>query len=442
MDVTIHNAKNIGGHINAIPSKSMAHRYLICAALSNGKSFIRCSQTSKDIDATIDCLIKLGATINRNNDIYEVIPINREIVDGNNRRINCGESGSTLRFLLPIISALGIDACVDMQGRLSSRPLSPLYEEMIKHGCTMSEQGSNPLSLQGQLTSGEYVIDGSVSSQFISGLLFALPLLDGDSRIVINGRAQSIPYIHMTIRCLSEFGIRIDSNICNEKDEIVLSEIYFNIKGNQQYVAKKDLFVEGDWSNIAFWLCAGAIGNNEITCSDIRFDSVQGDKKICHMLERFGAEVIYSDDNDELGDYVCVKNRELKAITIDARDIPDLIPILSVVAATANGTTAIVNASRLRLKESDRLDAITKTLKSIGADVIELDDGLVIHGKKRLEGGVVDSFNDHRIAMMASIASIVCEKEVCIHNAEAVAKSYPTFFEDLKKMGACITIDD
>lgn len=383
--------------INIIPSKSDAHRALICAALSEKPCQVICEADSADIAATRRCL---------------------EAVEQGREEMYCGESGSTLRFLLPVMGALGYKASFYPEGRLPERPLSPLYEELTAHGCRLSPKASVPFTIEGQLTSGTYHIPGDVSSQYISGLLFALPLLAGDSRIIVKGILQSKPYVDMTIKVLADFGVEIAET----------AEGYL-IPGGQTYRGTERYQVEGDWSNGCFWLAAGALLADGICVCGLSTKSLQGDKKILEILAQFGAIV----DIEEEG--IAVKRGTLQGIRIDAGQIPDMVPALAVVAAAAEGTTEIINAGRLRIKESDRLHTVTQVLRNLGADIEELPAGLVIRGTGSLSGGQADSYNDHRIAMMAAIASILCTDTVTLRGADAVNKSYPGFWDDLKALG-------
>jgi len=423
-----------GGVVGAIASKSAAHRLLICAALADRETFITCHQRSEDIDATARCLQALGADIRYEESGFWVTPIEGRrgqrplqcaAVDAayGVQGLDCGESGSTLRFMLPICGALGVDAAFHMGGRLPTRPLTGLYEEMVAHGCSLSPHGTSPLVCEGQLISGEYTLPGNISSQFVSGLLFALPLLGGDSQICVTNGLESRPYVDMTLDALAQFGIKISEEIISE------NELIFHVKGGQIYRSPREISTEGDWSNAAFWLSAGAIGTSSITMTGLDMNSRQGDKAIVEFLARFGAKV--STENDA----VMVSPKELHGIDINAADTPDLVPILAAVASVAEGTTVICNAERLRIKESDRLKTVAETLTQLGADVTETDDGLVINGKPRLRGGEVQSHGDHRIAMMVAVLSIACDGAVTINGAEAVRKSYPAFFEDFVMLG-------
>ncbi len=413
MDITLHSPI-LGGRIRAISSKSEAHRLLICAALSDKPTKINCTDTNNDINATASCLRTLGADISRVDDGFLVTPIGKA---PKYAEMDCGESGSTLRFLLPIISALGVECDIHMHGRLPLRPLSPLYELLEENGIRLSPQGSNPLHICGRLSSGNYSILANVSSQFISGLLFALPLCNGCSSLMLDGKVESLPYIRMTLEAMRSFGVHIE-----EKDNC------FTIPKITNYVSNNSVTAYGDWSNAAFFLAAGAIGDMPLTISGLDVHSLQGDKQILALLSDFGANVTLSK-----GD-ITVTPRMLHGIEIDASNIPDLVPILCVVASVSEGQTRIFNAGRLRIKESDRISSTCNMLASLGADIIPTEDGMIINGKKKLSGGIVDSCGDHRIAMSAAIASIVSSGEVTITNFEAVNKSYPDFLRDFKNL--------
>ena len=417
-----------GGEISAVASKSMAHRLLICAALSSGPSQVLCAETSEDIDATVRCLNALGAGITFSDGAFSVRPIPRPVKG--ERHLDVGESGSTLRFMLPIACALGADAAFHMGGRLPSRPLSPLYEELISHGCAISVPGYSPLHTGGLLRSGNYKIPGYISSQFVSGLLFALPLLDSESHLEITGDLESRPYVDMTLNALRQSGISVRGD-----------PPAFRLSGNQTYVSRSPVAVEGDWSNAAFWLCAGAIATAHcmgaiqaaegggITVTNLDTDSLQGDKSILDHLSRFGASVRRGAES------VTIAGGPLRGISIDAGDTPDLVPVLAAVAAVSEGETVISNAGRLRIKESDRLETVSLALSALGADIKATEDGLVIRGRPHLTGGTVDTHGDHRIAMTAAVAASACAGPVVIRNAEAVNKSYPGFFRDFTALG-------
>lgn len=405
----------LSGTVEAISSKSDAHRLLICAALSDKPTKIHCNIMSKDIEATVNCLKAMGAEVKTEKGMITVIPVEF----GENVTLDCGESGSTLRFLMPVVSALGMNCKIIGHGRLPERPVSPLKEEMERHGVTFETGSTFPLSLKGKLTSGVFELAGNVSSQFISGLLFALPLLPGESKINLIPPVQSRSYLNITLSALRRFGI-----------EIVEEENLYIIKGGQKYISPGELTVEGDWSNSAFFLCAGALNSDGITVKGLNMNSPQGDKKILEVLKRIGADVKTD------GDSVSVKRNKLVGTIVDASDIPDLVPVISVLAALCDmGATHIVNAERLRLKECDRLAAMNETITNAGGFVSETDDGMIVWSDNFLTGGTFNGFNDHRVVMSAAIMSIGCSAEVDIMGAEAVNKSYPTFFEDFNSLG-------
>jgi 3-phosphoshikimate 1-carboxyvinyltransferase len=280
--------------------------------------------------------------------------------------------------------------------------------------------GNLPLNIEGQFKPGNFAIEGNISSQFISGLLFSLPLLDGDSKIIITTNLESKGYVDLTLDMLNRYGIEIINNGYKE----------FIIKGNQRYKGR-DYRVEGDYSQAAFWLVGGILGE-EITSRNLNLESLQGDRVIIDIINKMGGTITLDET------FIKTIASNTKGIIIDASQCPDLVPVLAVLAALSNGQTKIVNAARVRIKESDRLNAIATELNKLGADVREFDDGLVINGKDSLIGGVVDSWNDHRIAMALAIASIKCKDEIIIKNSEAVKKSYPHFWEDFKKLGGKI----
>lgn len=405
----------LSGKIKAISSKSHAHRVLICSALANEPTKINCNVLSKDITATLECLKTLGADIKTEENTIFVNPQKFS----EKAEIDCGESGSTLRFLLPVVSALGIDTKINAHGRLPERPLSPLKEELEKKGVAFETDDKYPLHITGNLQSGEYELAGNVSSQFVSGLLFALPLLEGDSKIKLIPPVESKPYIDMTVATLHDFGIEIEE-----------TENTYIIKGNQKYISPKEITIEGDWSNSAFFLCAGALSKDGVTVSGLDINSTQGDRKIIDILKRMGASVEVN--NNE----ITVKKNKLMGTMVNGGDIPDLVPIVSVMGAMCDkGVTHIVNASRLRLKESDRIATTEALLTKVGAAVSETDDGLVIWGENELIGGRVEGANDHRIVMSAAILSCLCSLPVDIVGAEATQKSYPHFFEDFNSLG-------
>ena len=390
MIITI-TPRKLQGNINIIPSKSQAHRYLICAAFSDCETQIICPAVNQDIEATVACLNALGADIQRTETGYDVIPIKAVPTKAT---LSCGESGSTLRFMLPIAGALGVFADFILEGRLSQRPLSPLWEEMERMGCQLSWVNKNTLRCAGKLQHGVYNIDGSVSSQFITGLLFALSLIPGESTLNITGMIESKPYIDMTLEALTTFGVMIDNT---------------KLKGQFPFHSPKIAKIEGDWSNGAFFLAARSLGNN-INVDGLNALSKQGDRAVQAIL-----------------------NAMANFIEIDAKDIPDLVPILSVVAAASKGAK-FRNIRRLRLKESDRVQTVMDMLQAFGIHSASDENTLTVY-PGIFQGCTVDSANDHRIAMSAGIAATIANGPVTILNAQCVAKSYPAFWEEYRQLG-------
>lgn len=401
------------GVIRIPASKSQAHRMLICAALSESPSHLILDGFSADIEATLQCLEALGARFTQEADGLSIIPIETRPAYA---KLDAGESGSTLRFLLPVLGALGVRAEVRMHGRLPERPLSPLWEVLEAHGMQLRQDGA-VLHTDGQLCAGDYCLPGNVSSQFISGLLFALPLLGDDSTLTVTGALQSARYVAMTEQALAAAGI------LTKKDGQV-----WQIGGEQRYAAPAVQTVEGDWSNAAFFLCMGALSETGVTVTGLNPESLQADRAITELLTRFGAELTVS------GQTVTVRRGALHGITLDAGPIPDLIPVVSCLAALCDGETRIENAARLRLKESDRLQSTAALLSSLGGSVRELPDGLVIWGRARLSGGTADACGDHRIAMSAAMAACGCAGPVTVLGSECVAKSYPAFWKDFASL--------
>lgn len=409
------------GNIKVISSKSDAHRLLIGAALADKPTKIFLEGWSNDIEATKNCLETLGCKVIRDNDGIQITPLWDEQAD--DIVLDCVESGSTLRFLLPIVAALGKHAILEGQGRLPERPIDVLLEELRAHGSLVKENNL-PLVMAGQIRGGVYTLPGNISSQFITGLLFALPLLKEDSEIRLTTKLESRGYVDMTLDTLKLFQIEIE-----EKDW------GFQIKGGQTYRSPLEVSAEGDWSGAAFWVVAGGIGG-DITCTGLRKNSCQGDKEIVDLMEQFGAKVNWKENE------VTVHGGSLKGITIDAAQIPDLVPALCTAAALAEGTTIIYNAGRLRMKESDRLKAMAEGLQKLGVRVTEQQESIKIEGGSvHPEGEVIlDSYDDHRIVMSLAIAAAALGVEAVIERAEAVSKSYPTFFAEFTRLGGAADV--
>lgn len=419
-DLKIYPSK-LKGEVKIPPSKSMAHRAIICAALSDGLCIIENIDYSDDIIATIDAMNSLGARIVKHKDYIEVIgAYGSGEKPKESRIIDCNESGSTLRFLVPISLLFKGSSKFIGRGNLGKRPLTTYYNIFERQGIKYSyEEGNLNLVINGELKPGTFEVEGNVSSQFITGLLFTLPLLKQDSKIVITTEMESKGYIDLTLRAMSDFGVKIINNNYRE----------FIIKGNQKYNAR-NYRVEGDYSQAAFFLCADSLGN-DVLCKDLNLNSLQGDKEVIDILERMNV-IFNANDVGVKG----TTNGELISTVIDGSQCPDIIPVLTSVAALTKGTTEIINAGRLRIKECDRLAAVTSELNKLGAKIIEKEDGLVVTGVEKLQGGVeVWSHKDHRIAMTLAIASTRCEEPIVINDYECIAKSYPNFFEDFKALG-------
>ena len=435
------------GTIQVPSSKSVGHRLLICAGLSQDHCIVDKVTLSEDIQATNNCLAALGVDVLRFPTDARgrgAFSYRRQAqLRPDQKVLDCGESGSTLRFLIPVAAALGARVTFTGHGRLGKRPLTPYYDIFKEQGLayTTGPNGELPLTLQGKLHAGKFVVPGDVSSQFISGLLFALPLLEDDSEIKILPPVESASYIGLTLEALRRFGIQVTSG----------PDHTYQVPGRQSYRAPQvRVSVEGDWSQAAFWLAAGTV-SGDISCQGLAAASGQGDKAILTILQRMGAQIKWQEQaskNMTSASLSGVENglgkmklRAVKALTfgctIDAADCPDLVPILSTLAALSQGTTKIIRAERLRLKECDRLSAMTRELNKLGASVQELPNGMVIKGKPEgLAGGVtVSSWNDHRIAMSLAVAAMRCRQPILLTGSECVKKSYPAFWQDLQQVG-------
>jgi 3-phosphoshikimate 1-carboxyvinyltransferase len=432
MDVVI-TPHPLMGEIPAIASKSMAHRLLICAALCPEPTDIVCPTTSKDIEATISCLAALGAKVAREGDVLHVTPIPTDAETGHlaatrGALLDCGESGSTERFMLPVVAALACEGSLTGHGRLAARPLSPLYEELIAGGCDLTEQGTFPLKVTGSLRNGRFELPGNVSSQYISGLLLAAPLLGGPSEVRVTEPIESRPYVALTISALAQFGVHVSER--KESDENGSYTVYA-VSPMTPLRSPGEVVVEGDWSNAGFWLAAGALGQG-VAVSGLDLASRQGDRAMMAALAKLGAQVRRS------GGTASVFSGSPNGCEMNVADFPDLVPPLAAVAALAPGTTRLTGCARLRLKESDRVETVVGGLAALGADIAAEGDDIVINGRESLAGGAVDAANDHRIAMMAAIAASRCEGAVTVLGAECVQKSYPAFFEDYEKLGGIV----
>ncbi len=407
MNVTIR-PKKLKGEVTVPPSKSVAHRLVIAAALSKGTSVVKNLSFSKDITATVNAMRALGAEIEISGDTAVIKGIEKA---PQKAVIDCCESGSTLRFLIPVACALGVETTFLGQGKLPQRPITPYLEELPRHGAEFDYNGTMPFTVKGKLKSGEYRIGGDISSQFVTGLLFALSVIDGESRLVLTSPLQSKPYVDITADCLSKCGV----NVRKVQDGYAV--------GSGEMHAFEEA-VEADYSQAAFFFVANSLGS-EICINELNENSCQGDKKIVEICR----EIVYN------------KNGGLRPFVLDCSDIPDLVPILAVLASFCEGTSRIENAARLRIKESDRLEAVTVCLNALGGKVTAGSDFLEIQGVGELTGGSVDCFNDHRIAMAMAVAATRSSMPVTLIGAQCVEKSYPDFFEVYKALGGDIDID-
>ena len=395
----------LSGVIRPPASKSQAHRLIIAAALAEGESTISHVNVSQDITATLRCMETLGAKARWLDDTtVKITGISESTVPTG--EMDCGESGSTLRFLIPVALAAAGEGVFRGHGRLMERPQEPYFEIFREKGVHW-EKGEGTLTVKGQLMPGIYRLRGDVSSQFITGLLYALPLLEGDSEILLTTALESSGYVDMTLDALRHFGVTVTP-----------TESGYLVPGNQKY-RPTDGAVEADFSQSGFFYAMEGMGN-ELTITGMNPRSAQGDRIILPYMEQLNGS---------------------GEVVLDVRECPDLVPPLAARAALRDGAvTRIINAGRLRIKESDRLASVTAVLNAMGAEIQEHPDALTIHGKASLAGGVtVDSWNDHRIAMMAAAAATRCQKTITITGAECVRKSYPAFWQDYKMLGGRIT---
>lgn len=400
MNAVIHPCR-LSGAVRVPASKSAAHRALIAAALSDGPTAVYIDALNNDIEATLACLTRLGARIDRdpNGGRLTVTPIGSATSDV--VTLDCGESGSTLRFLLPVACALGTKARFTGRGRLPERPNAALTGALRQHGARI-DSDALPMNAAGPLSGGAWELPGNVSSQYVTGLLFALPLLHEDSEIRLTSPLQSASYVDMTLNTLRDFGV-----------EIVPTASGWRVPGNQTYRSPGDVRVEGDWSAAAFWLAANAMGAN-IDVTSVSRPTAQGDSAAADLLGR---------------------------PEIDATNVPDLVPALAAAAAVLPQRTTITGAARLRLKESDRLKAVADMIGNLGGQVKITADGLIIDGGRPLRGGRVDGMNDHRIVMAAAILAARAGGPVTVSDAQAVSKSYPDFFNHFKALGGIVDVE-
>lgn len=410
--------QSLSGSVIVPASKSLSHRAILAAALSKGESIIENLVFSEDILATLDAVEALGVSVfKRKNKVH--------IVGSGELRtptapIHCRESGSTLRFLIPFAGLLEEPLVFTGAGKLMERPLEPYWHIFNEQGIRYHHEPHRALMIDGKLKSGVFKLSGNVSSQFISGLLFVLPLLKGDSEIRLLGQLESRDYVQLTIDVLKAFGINVRWQ----------SENCIAIQGDQSY-KNTHYSVEADYSQSAFWIAAGLMGE-ELKLSNMNPNSAQGDRRILEITKNMGADLQWLDQE------LLVRPTKTQGAVIDASQCPDLVPIVATLAAVSKGRTEIVNAGRLRIKESDRLKAIATELSKLGAYIEENPEGLVIEGVEVLSGGNVEGWNDHRIVMSLAIAALKSSKPIYIEGAESVHKSYPHFFEDFKRLGGMV----
>lgn len=409
----------LNGVVNVPSSKSLTHRAIIAASLALGDSVISNVSYSKDIEATIKAMESLGAIIRKDNDtLYIKGCMPTKALDV----IDACESGSTTRFLIPLCVLAGKEMTITGHNKLVDRPLDPYFEIFNQDGIYYKkDEHYLPLTVKGRFKGGRYKIRGDVSSQFITGLLFALPLIEQDSIIEITTKLESKSYIDLTLDILSKFGINI-----------TFKDNCYYIKGGQKYTPC-DYVCEGDFSQAAFFLVADALGSN-VKLKNLNPNSLQGDKAILNYLESFGAKVIYKDNLYSAG------IGAFESLDIDVSNTPDLGPILCVLLNSTIGTSRLTNASRLRIKECDRITCVKEELNKLGFNIEEESDTMIINGNRVYGSGIVDSHNDHRLVMAFAICATI-SNEVVITNAEAINKSYPNFFKDFEKLGGNISYE-
>ncbi len=416
------------GTVTAIPSKSELHRALICASFCEkptdiivpGPAYAEQEIIPDDICATVSCLKALGASILFSPNRFHVTPIS-SVADA--PQLDCQESGSTFRFLLPIAAACSRNAQFTGTGRLPERPIQELLSVLETHGIDTSSHRL-PLKLSGALEGGNFLIPGNVSSQYLTGILLTLPLLPKGSDVLLSTELSSKSYIDITVDIMSKFGVEV---LC-EDGRYYLSE-------SSSYCSPGTVIISGDWSNAATFLIAGAINkNNSISVSNLDINSPQGDRSVINILKSFGADI------STVPEGITCHSDSLSGVKLDIDTTPDLMPVLAVAAMASFGNTLFFNAERLRGKESDRIHSVEEMVRSLKGQSQSALDSITINGNSHATGGVVDSFNDHRIVMAATIASCIADAPITILNAEAISKSYPSFFEDFRSLGGTVHV--
>lgn len=407
----------LSGTIPSIPAKAHAHRALIAAALATSPSSILISQSSKDIDATMDSLRALGASITYEQGVAHIIPGPAPTMG----QVLPHESGTTLRLLLPVSASICNTVKVDAKGRLPERPLEPLLSEMKDHGVYFS-QDAPPFTMSGHLQGGTFSMTGTVSSQFFSGLLLAAPQL-GHTTVNCTSSLQSKDYVTLTIETMKDFGVHVTEGITEE------GHPSFTIEENQRFHGNEQYPIEGDWSNGAIWLVSAAMTGQSISVTGLHYDSVQADKRILSILESTGVTCTWN------GSTITVTSKAHEPIHVNLEQMPDLLPILSSLACSIKGESTFINGARLRLKESDRLEAVAQLVRDSGGIVRMEGDNLYITGTGTLTGGTVDCVNDHRLVMAGALNALIATSPMILKDSKAISKSYPHFFEDWKRLG-------
>ena len=422
-DVTVRKTENLKGEVCAPPSKPYTQRMLIAAALSQGTSKLSNPLESEDTEATLRAAKALGAKVQVGGNCWTIDGANP--IKGAKKPIDCGESGATLRFMIPV-AALALEPSVFVLGKgLAKRPIEPLLDSLKQLSVKVhSEKVGRKVSIcveGGGIRGGRTSMPGDVSSQFVSGLMFACPLANGDTQLTLTSLLESKSYVLMTENVLSKHGIKVDISEDFKRLKIPAKQTYRPV----------DERVPGDFSSAAFLLAAAAITKSEVHVKNLDYGTIQGDKAIMRILKQMGVNGKVCENEVEIGG----NGELLNSIDVDASDIPDLVPVCTALACYAKGTSKIHDAERLRLKESDRLTALYTELRKMGADITMDESSLTVNGPCNLHGAIIDSHNDHRIAMACAVAALRAEGETVIRDAECVRKSYPLFFNDLRRIG-------
>ena len=405
------------GTIAAIPAKAHAHRAIICAALANSGSTIHLSRTSKDIDATMASMRALGAQVDYQDQVITIKPGPAP----SKGQILPHESGTTLRLLLPVAASICPEVDVDAKGRLPERPLEPLMGQMKEHGVSFS-QAKPPFTMTGKLTAGSYAMVGNVSSQFFSGLLLAAPQV-GATTVESMGKLESRDYVSLTINTMKDFGVTVESDTNDKGDD------RFTIPAGSHFQGQRDYAIEGDWSNAAIWVVAAALTGQALTITGLNKDSIQADRRIMAIVESTGSHLQWEGNN------LTVSGKATQPLHVDLGQCPDLLPVMAALACGIDGESSFVNGARLRIKESDRLEAVAALVRDLGGSVRLEGDDMYIQGTGRLVGGTVDCQNDHRLVMAGTLAALIAEEPVQLKDSQAITKSYPDFFDDWNALG-------